>query len=44
MLKGDPDKIDPNMPIEFQTEFLAYDKKWEFSRKRLKLGLLFFDS
>jgi hypothetical protein len=26
--------------MEYQTEFLPYDKKWEFPRKRLRLGLL----
>jgi hypothetical protein len=41
ILGGDPGRIDPNVPIEYQTEFLPYDKKWEFPRKRLRLGLLF---
>jgi hypothetical protein len=27
--------------LEYQTEFLPYDKKWEFPSKRLRLGLLF---
>jgi hypothetical protein len=40
-LNGDPSKIDPDVSMEFQTEFLPYDKKWEFPRKRLRLGLLF---
>ena len=43
LLDGDPDRIDPNMPMEYQTEFLPYDKKWEFPKKRLRLGLLFFN-
>ena len=43
LLNGDPDRIDPDVPMEYQTEFLPYDKKWEFPRKRLRLGLLFFD-
>ncbi len=43
LLNGDPDRIDPNVPMEYQTEYLPYDKKWEFPKKRLRLGLLFFD-
>jgi hypothetical protein len=43
LLNGDPARIDPDLPMEYQTEFLPYDKKWEFPRKRLRLGLLFFD-
>jgi hypothetical protein len=43
ILNGDPSKIDPDVPMEYQTEFLPYDKKWEFPRKRLRLGLLFFN-
>jgi hypothetical protein len=27
--------------MEYQTEFLPYDKKWEFPRKRLRLGFPF---
>jgi hypothetical protein len=38
---GDPDRIDLDVPIEYQTEFLPYDKEWEFSKKRLRLGLFF---
>jgi hypothetical protein len=37
-LDGDPSRIDPDVPLEYQTEFLPYDKKWEFPRKRLRLG------
>ncbi len=37
MLNGDPSRIDPDVPIEYQTEFLPYDRKWEFSKKRLRL-------
>jgi hypothetical protein len=40
-LNGDPTRIDPDVPMEYQTEFLPYDKKWEFPRKRLRLGWLF---
>ncbi len=42
LLNGDPDRIDPDVPMEYQTEFLPYDKKWEFPRKRLRLGSLVF--
>ena len=28
-----------NTAIEEQIEFLPYDKRWEFPRNRLKLGL-----
>ncbi len=41
ILNGDPSKIDPDVPMEYQTEFLPYDKKWEFPRQRLRLGMLF---
>jgi hypothetical protein len=40
-LDGDPGEIDPDVPMEYQTEFLPCDKKWEFPRKRLRLGTLF---
>jgi hypothetical protein len=43
MLNGDASRIDPNVPMEYQTEFLPYDKKWEFPRKRLRLGWLLVD-
>jgi hypothetical protein len=42
LLNGDPGRIDPDVPMEYQTIFLPYDKEWEFPRKRLRLGLLFF--
>ncbi|XP_059350091.1 vascular endothelial growth factor receptor 1-like [Daphnia carinata] len=37
-LHGNPDGIDPNLPIDYQTEFLPYDKRCEFPKKRLRLG------
>ncbi|XP_059350096.1 LOW QUALITY PROTEIN: fibroblast growth factor receptor 1-like [Daphnia carinata] len=37
-LDGNPDGIDPNLPIDYQTEFLPYDKRCEFSKHRLRLG------
>ena len=42
LLNGDPDRIDPDVPMECQTQFFPYDEKWKFPRKRLRLGLLFF--
>ena len=44
LLNGDPDRIDPDKPMECQTEFLPYDKEWEFPRKRLRLGLFLTSS
>jgi hypothetical protein len=41
MLNGDPSRIDPEVPLEYQTEFLPYDRKWKFPRKRLRLGSIF---
>lgn len=39
--KGNPDSINPDLPIDEQTELLPYDKRWEFPRERLKLGELY---
>ncbi|KAI9559738.1 hypothetical protein GHT06_013743 [Daphnia sinensis] len=36
--KGNPESINPDLPIDEQTELLPYDKRWEFPRDRLKLG------
>lgn len=41
-LNGNPGGIDPNLPIEYQTEFLPYDKGCEFPKNRLRLGLFAF--
>ncbi|XP_059351940.1 vascular endothelial growth factor receptor 1-like [Daphnia carinata] len=38
-LGGNPNGINPDLPIEYQTEFLPYDKRWEFPRNRLTLGI-----
>lgn len=38
-LDGNPDGLDPNLPIDYQTEFLPYDKRCEFPKDRLRLGL-----
>jgi hypothetical protein len=42
MLMGNPDEIiDDQTPMEYQIEYLPYDRRWEFPRNRLKLGLKF---
>jgi hypothetical protein len=39
LLKGKPEAVNPNLPLDEQTEILPYDKKiWEFPRNQLKLG------
>ena len=39
LLKGKPDKINPNVPLDKQRNLLPYDKsKWELPRESLKLG------
>ncbi|XP_057365300.2 vascular endothelial growth factor receptor 1-like [Daphnia carinata] len=37
-LDGNPDSIDPNLPIDYQTEYLPYDKSCEFPKNRLRPG------
>ncbi|XP_046637871.1 vascular endothelial growth factor receptor 1-like isoform X2 [Daphnia pulicaria] len=40
MLMGNPDEIiDDQTPMEYQIEYLPYDRRWEFPRNRLKLGM-----
>jgi hypothetical protein len=39
LLKGSVKNINPELSIEEQIEMLPYDKRWEFPRNRLKLGL-----
>ena len=41
--KGNPDSINPDLPLDEQTELLPYDPRWEFPRDRLKLGKQSFD-
>ncbi len=41
MLNGNSNRIDPHVPMEYRTEFLSYDEKWELAGKRL--GLLFLN-
>lgn len=31
--------LDPKLNVADQAELLPYDKKWEFSKKQLKLGM-----
>ena len=38
LLEGNPKEIDPDKPIEEQTQHLPYDNHWEFPINRLKLG------
>lgn len=40
-LGGNPNGINPDLPIEYQIEFLPYDKRWEFPRNRLTLGFVY---
>ena len=39
LLEGDPNAIDPERPLEEQTQHLLYDNRWEFSRNQLQLGI-----
>lgn len=36
--KGNPESLNPDLPVDEQAELLPYDRKWEFPRDRLKLG------
>ena len=36
---GDVEKWNPDLGIEEQAELLPYDKRWEFPRNKLKLGI-----
>ena len=38
LLNGQLTSINPNLPVEEQTEQLPYDERWEFPRHSLKLG------
>lgn len=39
---GAVESWNPDLGIEEQAELLPYDKKWEFSREKIKLGNFFF--
>jgi hypothetical protein len=41
-LNGNPKQINNQSPVEEQVEFLPYDRRWEFPRNRLKLGMFGF--
>uniref|UniRef100_T1J416 receptor protein-tyrosine kinase n=1 Tax=Strigamia maritima TaxID=126957 RepID=T1J416_STRMM len=36
--QGDTANINPDIPLSDQVELLPYDRRWEFSREKLKLG------
>jgi hypothetical protein len=38
LLEGNKKELNRQLSIEEQTEYLPYDKRWEFPRYRLKLG------
>ena len=38
LLEGNKKELNHQLSIEEQTEYLPYDKRWEFPRYRLKLG------
>ncbi|XP_032782222.2 LOW QUALITY PROTEIN: mast/stem cell growth factor receptor Kit [Daphnia magna] len=40
LLNGNVNQLNAQSPIEEQVEFLPYDKRWEFPRNRLKLGVV----
>ncbi|EFX73006.1 hypothetical protein DAPPUDRAFT_253802 [Daphnia pulex] len=39
LLEGNPKEINNKLPMDEQTELLPYDKRWEFPRNRLTLGI-----
>jgi len=38
LLEGNPNAINPELPMSEQTELLPYDKTIEFPKTRLRLG------
>ena len=36
--RGHPESLNPDLPIDEQTDLLPYDQRWEFPRAHLKLG------
>ncbi|XP_046453446.1 fibroblast growth factor receptor 1-like isoform X2 [Daphnia pulex] len=38
LLYGDSTQMNPDEPLDEQTDLLSYDKRWEFPRNRLRLG------
>lgn len=39
LLQGDPSRLNRDLPLEEQADLLPYDKRWEFPRNRLRLGI-----
>ena len=37
--QGNPESINPDLPVDEQAELLPYDRRWEFPRSQLKLGV-----
>ena len=42
LLCGNYTQMNPELPLDEQTELLPYDARWEFPRNRLKLGILYY--
>ena len=38
LLEGDPNAIDPERPLEEQTQHLPYENWWKFPRNQLQLN------
>lgn len=39
LLAGNPERLNHKLPLDGQSELLPYDKRWEFPRDRLKIGI-----
>ncbi|XP_046638612.1 vascular endothelial growth factor receptor kdr-like [Daphnia pulicaria] len=39
LLRGNPNAINEELSLDYQIEILPYDRRWEFPRNRLKLGV-----
>ncbi|XP_046456193.1 vascular endothelial growth factor receptor kdr-like [Daphnia pulex] len=39
LLRGNPNAINEELNLDYQIEVLPYDRRWEFPRNRLKLGV-----
>jgi hypothetical protein len=39
LLKGKPNEMNDDLSLDDQIEILPYDRRWEFPRNRLKLGM-----
>jgi hypothetical protein len=40
LLRGNPNEMNDDLSLDDQIEILPYDRRWEFPRNRLKLGML----